>query len=106
MVKTCKLLLLSASLLLLVVVQGQAFSNKTNPTIGGEIVETMDSGGYTYVQLTSSNGVKSWAAIPQTQVKVGEVVELNSGMVMQNFTSKTLDRTFATIVFSSGIAKP
>ena len=105
MAKSLKMLLLCSALTLLIALQAQAFSNKTNPTISGEVVETMDSGGYTYLQLKSSNGVSSWAAIPQSQVKVGETVELNSGMIMQNFTSNTLGRTFETIVFSSGIVK-
>nr|WP_320011344.1 DNA-binding protein [uncultured Desulfobulbus sp.] len=68
----------------------------------GKIVETMDSGGYTYLLIDSTQG-KVWVAIPQTSVKVGQKVTCGPGMTMPNFTSKTLNRTFKTIIFSPGI---
>ncbi len=104
MAKSLKLLFLCLTLTLFIGVQAQAFSNPSNPSIKGQIVETMDANGYTYLHI-DSNGTKTWAAIPESKVSVGEVVELSSGMVMQNFTSKTLGRTFHAIVFSSGIVK-
>ncbi len=70
--------------------------------LSGKVVETMNSGGYTYV-LIENNGKKTWVAGPQTKVKVGQQVTCQPGMVMTNFTSKTLNRTFESIVFSSGI---
>jgi hypothetical protein len=68
----------------------------------GTVVQTMDSGGYTYL-CVESGGQKKWAAIPKSQVKVGQQVELLPGMEMKQFTSKTLKRTFDTIVFSGGL---
>lgn len=70
----------------------------------GKIVETMDSNGYTYLQLDAAQG-KVWVAIPQTALKVGQEVECTPGLTMNNFTSKTLNRTFEAIIFSPGIAK-
>ncbi len=70
--------------------------------LSGKVVETMDSGGYTYVCL-EKNGKKTWVALPQTAVKVGQQLTCMPGGVMQNFTSKTLKRTFESIVFSPGI---
>ncbi|MEA3546504.1 MAG: DNA-binding protein [Thermodesulfobacteriota bacterium] len=68
----------------------------------GKVVETFDSGGYTYLQL--DNGSKKiWVAISQTKVTVGDEISLKGGVVMPNFYSKTLDRTFEEIIFSSGI---
>ena len=64
----------------------------------------MDSGGYTYVHF-ESNGQKGWAAVPKTQVKVGDAIIIHGGGVMNNFTSKTLGRTFESILFGQGIAK-
>ncbi len=72
--------------------------------ISGKVVETMDSGGYTYI-LLENEGTKTWAALPQTKVAVGEEVTLKPGMVMPSFTSKTLNRTFENIVFSGGLMK-
>jgi hypothetical protein len=70
--------------------------------ISGKVVETMNSGGYTYVCL-ESNGKKTWVAIPATKVTVGQEATCQPGMEMKNFTSKTLNRTFASIIFSGGL---
>lgn len=70
----------------------------------GTVTETMNSGGYTYVCVKSADK-KQWAAVPGTQVKVGDTVEVAPGMVMKNFSSKSLGRTFEAIVFSRGLTK-
>ncbi len=71
-------------------------------SLSGKVVETMNSGGYTYV-LIENNGNKIWVAGPQTTVKVGQQVTCQPGGEMKNFTSKTLHRTFESIIFSGGI---
>jgi len=71
-------------------------------SLSGKVVETMNSGGYTYVSL-ENNGKKTWVAVPGTAVKVGQEVTCQPGMEMKNFTSKTLNRTFESIIFSGGI---
>ncbi len=70
--------------------------------MSGKVVETMNSGGYTYVSL-EKNGKKTWVAVPQADVKVGQELACQPGMEMKNFTSKTLKRTFDSIIFSGGI---
>jgi hypothetical protein len=70
--------------------------------LSGKVVETMSSGGYTYVCLENS-GNKTWVAVPQSTVKVGQNLTCQPGMEMKNFTSKTLNRTFASIIFSGGV---
>jgi hypothetical protein len=69
----------------------------------GKVVETMNSGGYTYVRLESA-GKKTWVAIPEAKVKMGQTISFLPGMEMQNFESKTLNRKFDSIIFSGGIA--
>ncbi len=71
--------------------------------ISGKVVETMDSGGYTYVQL-EQDGQKTWVAVTQMKVKKGQRITFKPGMVMENFESKTLKRKFDRIVFSDGVA--
>ncbi|GFE57241.1 DNA-binding protein [Geobacter sp. AOG1] len=71
---------------------------KGDGAVSGKIVETMNSGGYTYINL-ESNGTKTWVAVPETPVKVGQEVSCASGTEMGNFTSKTLKRSFDRIVF-------
>ncbi|MEZ0329557.1 MAG: DNA-binding protein [Dissulfuribacterales bacterium] len=75
----------------------------SEPTITGKIKETMNSAGYTYV-LLEKDGVQTWAALPETQVQTGQEITIYSGMEMKNFKSNTLNRTFDSIIFSSGIA--
>ena len=79
-------------------------STATNiPSVAGTIVETMNASGYTYM-LVDSGDKKTWVAIPATTVEKGAEIKYYQGMVMENFTSKTLDRTFDAVVFSSGLA--
>lgn len=69
----------------------------------GKVLETMDSGGYTYVQI-EENGQKVWVAAMQTPVKIGDTVEFPDSPPMINFQSKTLKRTFEKIIFAPGLA--
>jgi hypothetical protein len=71
-------------------------------TLQGTVTETMNSSGYTYLQLDTAQG-KIWVAIPETEIKVGQAVTCAPGMTMKNFASKTLNRTFETIIFSPGL---
>jgi hypothetical protein len=72
-------------------------------SLSGKVVETMNSGGYTYVRL-EKKGKKTWVAIPETKVSVGQQISLQPGMEMVNFTSKSLGKTFDSIIFSGGLA--
>ncbi len=66
--------------------------------ITGTVAETMNSGGYTYLRVVAENR-SVWAAAPETIVRVGEKVRLPKGMAMNNFASKTLNRSFDVIYF-------
>ncbi len=79
----------------------QGASPQEVPSISGKIVETMNSGGYTYLCI-EKDGKKTWAAIPETKVTVGEDISLPPGYEMANFTSKTLNRTFEKVIFTTG----
>jgi hypothetical protein len=68
----------------------------------GKVLQTMDSGGYTYLEV-EENGQKLWVAVMQTPVKVGEVVEFPDSPPMVNFQSKTLKKTFDKIIFAAGV---
>ena len=79
-----------------------AVGNQAGGGPSGKVVETMNAAGYTYVCL-ENNGQKTWVAVPETKVAVGQQVSCQPGVMMPNFTSKTLKRTFDSIVFSGGI---
>jgi glucose/arabinose dehydrogenase len=68
----------------------------------GKVVQTMDSGGYTYMEV-EENGQKLWVAVMQTKVKIGDMVEFPDSPPMVNFQSKTLNRTFDKIIFAPGV---
>ena len=73
--------------------------------IKGKVMETMDAAGYTYIQVDAPEG-KVWVAIPQSKIEVGQEVLANPGMVMKDFESKSLNKTFDVIIFSSGLGDP
>ena len=74
----------------------------TAAPVTGKVLESMDAAGYTYLKVTTDAGEK-WIAVNQTPVTVGEEITYMDGMVMQNFFSKALDRTFPEITFSGGL---
>jgi len=71
--------------------------------VSGTVVETINSGGYTYA-LVDKSGVKTWVAVPQSEIVVGSDIACQPGVAMTNFSSTTLNRSFESIVFSSGLA--
>ena len=48
--------------------------------VTGTVLETMDSGGYTYLKLKTARG-EVWAAVPQAAVQVGQRVALGGDVV-------------------------
>ena len=73
-------------------------------TIAGEVAETMNSGGYTYVRLATGNE-DVWLASSEFPTRVGERLTVALDMPMANFHSRTLNRDFPLIYFVSGIAR-
>jgi len=70
--------------------------------ITGKVVQTMNSGGYTYAQLDNGKE-KIWVAVNETKISKGQTVSFKAGPIMENFESKTLKRTFDRIIFSDGV---
>lgn len=73
-------------------------SNRGN--LSGKVLETMNAGGYTYLKLRTASG-DVWAAVRQTDVKVGSNIALDGQMALDQFESKTLNRKFDRIVFGT-----
>lgn len=65
----------------------------------GKVVETLNSGGYSYIKLIE-NKKEFWVAIKETKVVKGETIEVVGQMWMNNFQSKTLKKTFDKILFA------
>ena len=99
-------LALTATLLLVVAFSTQALPPA--PPLTGEVVESRDVQGYTYLRIKTTSG-ETWAAVPTSVVKVGSQVGIANPVTMQNFESKTLNKRFDKIVFGQildPLAKP
>lgn len=70
--------------------------------VRGTVLETMDSGGYTYAFIDTGTDQR-WIAATETPVAVDDVVQTDTGMAMTGFTSNTLDRTFNVVYFVSSL---
>lgn len=54
--------------------------------------------GYTYL-LVKGKGPEYWVAVPTMEASVGETYHYQGGMLMQDFHSKELDKTFKEVIF-------
>ena len=68
--------------------------------VTGEVLEVKDVDSYTYLRLKTKDG-ETWAAISTSAIKPGAKVTLENVMVMKNFESKSLKKTFPTILFGN-----
>ncbi len=73
-------------------------------SISGVIVETMNAGGYTYLNIDTGSG-QVWAAVKEQPVTVGMTITVDGIMAMPDFRSETLERTFDLIYFGSSVAQ-
>lgn len=67
------------------------------------VTQTMNSGGYTYVEAADEKGAKVWLALPEIKVAKGDKIEYPETPPLANFQSKTLNKTFEKISFIPGI---
>lgn len=67
----------------------------------GKVLDTLNSGGYTYMQVLENADI-FWVAVKVTKVKKGDNFSFVEQAWMTNFTSKTLNKTFDKILFASG----
>ena len=71
-------------------------------TQSGKVLSTINVPSYTYVELSQGNKT-TWLAASTVAVKKGDTVRFDNGMVMNNFYSKSLKRTFPSIVFVNSL---
>ena len=68
--------------------------------VSGEVLEIQNVEGYSYLRLKTPQG-ETWAAVPTASVKKGAKVTIDNPMVMNNFQSKALKKTFDKVVFGT-----
>jgi hypothetical protein len=79
-------------------IASEAAPEQSGNFVEGKVLETINSGGYTYVYLDTATD-KRWIAAPQVAVAVGDEVRTGQGMAMPNFKSSSLDREFELVYF-------
>lgn len=68
--------------------------------VTGDVLEVKEVDSYTYLRLKTKDG-EVWAAVSKTPIKKGAKVTIENVLVMSNFESKTLKKTFPTILFGN-----
>lgn len=94
--------LLYAALLALAIGGAAAASEPGDGPLQGKVLETIDAGTYTYLRLQTADG-EVWAATMHMEIPKGVNVVIHDPMLMTNFESKALNRTFERIVFGSAV---
>lgn len=63
-----------------------------------KVLEKMNASSYSYLKVLENNN-EYWIAVPQMDVKPGEMITFSKFMEMNNFKSETLNRTFESVLF-------
>ncbi len=71
--------------------------------LSGKVLQTMDSGGYTYIHIQKKDGEKTWVAVAAAPIAVGSQITFKGGMEMRDFESKSLKRKFDSIIFADAV---
>jgi hypothetical protein len=70
---------------------------KSEPHIA-KVIDKIPAKGYTYLQV-SENKNDFWIAVPTMEVEIGETVYFSRYMVMQDFKSENIDKSFDEVLF-------
>ncbi|HEY3270107.1 MAG TPA: hypothetical protein VGJ89_02740 [Geothrix sp.] len=86
-------------------IQGQAPAPAAPPaaaglSVTGKLLERIAASPYSYLRIQTAQG-EVWAAVPETKLEKGAEVTVTGAMIMRDFESKTLKRTFPEIYFGS-----
>lgn len=68
--------------------------------VEGQVLEVKNVPQFTYLRLKTEAG-ETWAAVVTADVKKGDNVTIGNAIVMENFESKSLKRTFRKILFGN-----
>ncbi len=83
-------------------------AGEENPTTAvplpntGRVIDTFQSGGYTYIEV-ADGGPSQWLAAPLMNLEKGMHIRYSKGILMANFHSKSLNKTFDRILFVGSV---
>ncbi len=69
-------------------------------TLTGTLLEQIDAAPYVYLRLKTTSG-EVWAAVNQAPLTIGTPVTVSNVILMEQFESKSLNRTFDRIYFGA-----
>jgi hypothetical protein len=70
---------------------------KSEPHIA-KVIDKIPAKGYTYLQVIE-NKEDFWIAVPTMEIEIGETVYFSKFMVMEDFKSENIDKSFDQILF-------
>lgn len=73
-------------------------SNVESISRSGIVVDKVDAGSYSYLQLKENNNLY-WVAVPAMNIENGESIHFSQYMEMIDFKSETLNRSFESVLF-------
>ena len=77
----------------------------TGKVHSGVIIETTDVKDYTYIHFKDREGLTHWAAVVRGRFESGKDIAIEESIVMKDFTSPTLNKTFESIIFGNVVGK-
>jgi len=80
---------------------GIAVATALSGAVAGEgtVVSAIGTDMYTYVEVEQKDKTLLWIAVPAMTAKPGDQIRFEDGMMMTNFYSKQLKRTFPAVMF-------
>ena len=63
-----------------------------------KVIDKISASGYNYLKVTENKN-EYWIAVPSMEIEVGETIYFSKFMVMEDFNSPTIDKTFDEILF-------
>jgi hypothetical protein len=79
---------------------GGALTKPAGGPISGTVLETLESGGFTYVRFSTPKGER-WAAIGRVDLARGATITIAPTMEADRFASQPLKRSFDNLIFGT-----
>ena len=69
----------------------------------GKVLTLIATDSYAFIEVEAADG-RQWIAAPVVPMQVGDRIGYSDGSVMHDFYSKTLQRSFASLLFADHVA--
>ena len=78
-------------------------NQEAKPFYQGVVVNFEHGGGYTYIEVKEKTDKTFWIAVEKAEVKKGDFIQFQKELVMHDFKSKALNKTFDEVMFASNL---